>query len=94
MANADPYQYALRRAMESGGDPGALAELRRALDELVGALRSEGFTPREICRSLVRTASDILIPLNPEPEAKYLATRIIDDVEQWCADMTPELPRE
>ena len=90
MASADPYQYALQQALESGGEPSTLQKLRRALEDLALELRSEGFDGREICRSLVRTASDILIPRAPDMAAKFLATRIIDDVERWCGDMKLE----
>ena len=85
MANADPYQYALRQAMDSGGRDEELAVLRQSVEELCTALREEGVSPEKATESLVRTASDLLLSEVRKARTHDLAQQIIDDVERWCA---------
>ena len=92
MANADPYQYALRQAVELHGQGDAMTLLRRAVEDLCVALREEGVPPETATASLVRTASDLLLPDVVAPETSDLAQQIIDDIERWCSAASRATP--
>jgi len=87
MANADPYQYALRQAMEFGGTDDSLDLLRQAVEELCIALHEERVPPEVATQSLVRTASDLLLPDLRSPQTQDLAQQLVDDIERWCTDV-------
>jgi hypothetical protein len=86
MANADPYQYALRQAIEFGGRGDSLDLLRQAVEELCIALHEERVPPEVATQSLVRTASDLLLPDLRIPQTHDLAQQLVDAIERWCND--------
>jgi hypothetical protein len=86
MANAEPYQRALRYAIETGGKDESMAVLRQSIGNLAHDLREAGMPTPQICQSLTATARELLHQHQRTTRTTDIAAQIVARVGQWCDD--------